>query len=50
MGTFFLHMPLVVVVFPPVGDGGDVVGACTRICIDNPSVNSTWKAWTPGVM
>jgi hypothetical protein len=38
MGSFFLHLPPVVVVLPPVGGGGGVVGACTGICIGNPSV------------
>jgi hypothetical protein len=38
MGSFFLRMPLVVVVMLLVGRGGGVVGACTGICISNPSV------------
>jgi hypothetical protein len=38
MGSFLLRLPLVVEVLPPVGDGGDVVEACTGICIGNPSV------------
>jgi hypothetical protein len=38
MGSFFLHLPPVVVVLPPVGGEGGVAGACTGICIGNPSV------------
>jgi hypothetical protein len=37
MGSFFLLLPLVVVVVPLVRDGGGVVGACTGIYIGNPS-------------
>jgi hypothetical protein len=36
MGLFFLHLPPMVVVLPLVGGG--VAGACTGICIGNPSV------------
>jgi hypothetical protein len=38
MGSFFLCLPLVVVVLLLFGSGGGVAGACTRICIDNPSI------------
>jgi hypothetical protein len=38
MGSLFLWLPLVVAVFLPFGGGGGVVGACTRICISNPSI------------
>jgi hypothetical protein len=37
MGSLFLHLPPVVVVFPLVGGGGGVARACTGICIDNRS-------------
>jgi hypothetical protein len=38
MDSFLLRLPLVVEVLSPVGDGGDVVEVCTRICIGNPIV------------
>jgi hypothetical protein len=38
MGSFFLRLPPVVVVLTLVGGGGGVVGACTGICIGNPSI------------
>jgi hypothetical protein len=38
MGSFFLRLPPVVVVLLLVGGGGGVAGACTGICIGNPSV------------
>jgi hypothetical protein len=38
MGSFVLRLPPMVVVFPPVGGEGGVVGACTKICIGNTSV------------
>jgi hypothetical protein len=38
MGLFFLHLPPLVVVLLLVGGGGGVAGACTGICISNPSI------------
>jgi len=38
MGSFFLHLPLLVVVLPPVVGGVGVVGCFTRISFGNPSV------------
>jgi hypothetical protein len=38
VGSFFLHLPPVVVVLPLIGGGGGVLGTCVGICIGNPFV------------